>query len=346
MKDKSTIGIMEFVIGHIVLGVFFLVIYQKLIGVCAGEQYAEPSEHIFFLTMLFFSTFGIVFEWQTQRTVTNIILNILLSCGLCTIILFCDTYPGIMWVVLILVTIQAIAYTLFIMCKKNRSPYDDFVVFFLRLERVVWVGKYLYAFGMVIIIVLCMCTSLFTADSAEDESVKHTIENDIETLVKLESIEWHSLTDDEKLEVLQTVADIEQNNLGLPDKLNVRIKEINDVVLGYYKDSTHEICINADCFTYYEPWILLDTVCHEAYHSYQYRLVDVYDSTSERNKELMMFQTIDEYEQEFSHYISAEEDGEKYSAQKCESDAREYAHNQTDEYYRHIINYILSENLE
>ena len=97
----------------------------------------------------------------------------------------------------------------------------------------------------------------------------------------LQEDEWEKLSAQERLDVLQAVANIEQRYLGLPNELNVGVANLDADILGYYTDKTHEIIVSADSLLYDSPWEVLDTICHEAYHSYQYRLVEALNGADE-----------------------------------------------------------------
>lgn len=113
---------------------------------------------------------------------------------------------------------------------------------------------------------------------------EQTIANNMDTILLLQEDEWEKLSAQERLDVLQTVANIEQRYLGLPNELNVGVANLDADILGYYTDKTHEIIVSADSLLYDSPWEVLDTICHEAYHSYQYRLVEALNGADENRQ--------------------------------------------------------------
>ena len=74
--------------------------------------------------------------------------------------------------------------------------------------------------------------------------------------------------------------------------------------MGYYSDNTHEIVIDMDSLLNDLSWEVLDTVCHEAYHSYQHRIVDAFNNADGNSKNLKMFRKASSYASEFNNYIS------------------------------------------
>lgn len=131
---------------------------------------------------------------------------------------------------------------------------------------------------------------------------EQTIANNMDTILLLQEDEWEKLSAQERLDVLQAVANIEQRYLGLPNELNVGVANLDADILGYYTDKTHEIIVSADSLLYDSPWEVLDTICHEAYHSYQYRLVEALNGADENSKNLRIFRKAYTYADEFTSY--------------------------------------------
>ena len=175
---------------------------------------------------------------------------------------------------------------------------------------------------------------------ADDGLQQQTIAENIDILAGLSDQRWETLSGYERLDVLQTVADIERSYLGIPHELNVGAADLDEYTAGYYRDSTHEIIIDVDLLMHGDQWDVLNTVCHEAYHSYQHCLVDLYDSTEDERRELLIFSDIKDYKAEFSDYIDADEDILDYMLQTCETDARIYSRYSVEDYRDRIMTYL------
>lgn len=170
---------------------------------------------------------------------------------------------------------------------------------------------------------------------------EQSLSNNMETIARLREDAWGSLTVQERLDVLQTVANIEQRYLGLPNELNIGAANLDDGILGYYADQTHEIVLDMDSLLHGTSEEMLDTVCHEAYHSYQYRMADAFNEADESSKNLKMFRKANSYAREFENYVNGEKDFCGYYDQDCESDARDYAEDAVEDYCRRINEYLL-----
>ena len=143
------------------------------------------------------------------------------------------------------------------------------------------------------------------------------------------------------LNVLQTVANVEQRYLGLSNELNVGAANLREGLISYYYDQTHEIVIDIDSLMNDSSWQLLDSLTHEAFHSYEHRIVDAFNAADESIRKLRLFRNVDSYASEFDDYTSGQEDFYHYYNQSCESDAREYAESAVSEYKKRIDKYLL-----
>ena len=171
---------------------------------------------------------------------------------------------------------------------------------------------------------------------------EETVANNMNTVLLLQEERWQELELTERMQVLQTVADIEADYLGLPNKLEVKLADLEEEVLGRYFDAAQTIQINQKHFWNSTAEQLVNAVCHEVRHSYQFRLVDVYRNMDADYLELRIFQEIATYEEEFNNYIDPLEDFEGYYYQECEIDAREYSEWATRDYYKKIYEYFMN----
>lgn len=76
------------------------------------------------------------------------------------------------------------------------------------------------------------------------------------------------------------------------------------------------------------------------YHSYQHRLVDVYNTADENLKGLRIYRLVAQYGKEFNDYVDGESNFCSYYYQSCEIDARDYAESAVCNYYNRIREYL------
>ena len=163
-----------------------------------------------------------------------------------------------------------------------------------------------------------------------------TIENCADKLDVFQKDNWSSATESEKLQGLQTAADIETTNLGLPDSLTVNIQNLNNCALACYNHETHTIHFNSTYFNDITNLIALNAVLHECYHAQQCSMIDTYDTLTEKQKKLSTFNYLEQYKTELAHYEDGEEDYCLYRNQQIESDAFAYAKQAMIPYKNHL----------
>ncbi|MBE6995353.1 MAG: hypothetical protein E7429_01270 [Ruminococcaceae bacterium] len=170
--------------------------------------------------------------------------------------------------------------------------------------------------------------------SGEDE----TIAKNIDVVLLLQEEEWAHLDAAKRLDVMKTIADIEANYLGIPE-VTVCTGELEEFILGHYTDGTRTITLNSDALASADAHTMLTTICHECYHAYQHRLVDLYNELDPENKDLLLFYEAAQYRNEFANYIDGFDDYYAYRSQWCEADSTEYAEDSVIDYYRRIDQY-------
>ena len=176
--------------------------------------------------------------------------------------------------------------------------------------------------------------------TASNQNVPQTIDNNIDAILLLQEEEWANLTTQEKLDILQTVANIEAHYLGLPNELNVGTANLDENTLACYNDRTHTISIDLNHLENDSVYDVLNSCCHEAYHSYQHRLVDAYNAADENSRGLRIYKLAVQYGQEFNNYVDGDHDFCSYYYQDCEIDARDYAEDAVYDYYDRIYEYL------
>lgn len=151
-----------------------------------------------------------------------------------------------------------------------------------------------------------------TPATSHNQSSAQTISNNIDTILLLREDEWSTLLVQEKLNTLQTVANIEAHYLGLPNELHVGADNLGEGTLACYNDNTYTISIDLEHLENASVYDVLDSCCHEAYHSFQHRLVDAYNMSDDSLKDLRIFNSAVRYVQEFRNYNNGGHDFGSY----------------------------------
>lgn len=348
MNSKNTFSIAEFLFYHAIWIAISLFLYVRVLFRCVGTLTFQESKWILYGILFVSVLAGICLQMQYRRNDFSIFLNLVIGYGCYAAITYSKINKIAIVIALMISGILAVLYAILILTRKTKNKTQKPKILWNRIKTILRAGQTFFALGFVFVLVLIGGNSLFSSAIIDATvpatnifaSNEQTINNNIETILKLQEEEWAELKVQEKLDVLQTVANIEQRYLGIPNELNVGAANLEENVLSYYSDKTHEIVINLESLTKDPAWKLLQSVCHEAFHSYQHRIVDVYNQTEQDMKNLRLLRDASSYAEEFEHYISAEDDIAGYYNQKCEKDAREYAEQAVTDYYQRIQEYL------
>lgn len=173
-----------------------------------------------------------------------------------------------------------------------------------------------------------------SADAGERN--RDTIGANMGSVLKLQPQIWEELTTRDRLDVLQTVCNIEVCYLGITDPVTVQADNLPENTLGTYRDDLRLVLVNLDHIENDLVDEVLDTVLHEVYHCYEHRVAEVFEITETEYRNLRLFYDASQYSKEIGNYISPKEDYSGYIEQSMELDSSIYAALRAQEYDRCI----------
>lgn len=348
MRDESTVGTVYFLLKCALYGVAGVVWYRNLLfRALPGLSYGQSWIVLWGLVAWSVIT-GTFFCYRCRKTEWTADVSVLLPFGLYTVV----AYARLAWklaaaalgVAAVLSAVTVAATMTGKVGEGNRKA-----VLRRRAYRCFCRCQSYLAVSLTVVMVLLGVRGIFRKPLAEPASVspeagrqgpEQTISGNMETLLSLQEERWAELSVRERLDVLQTVANIEAYYLGIPHELKVGASPKEESLLGDYLHADHTIYINLDHLERDPAQQVLKTCCHEAYHSYQYCLVEAYQQIGAEYRELLFYHEVQTYEQEFLDYKDGEDGFLDYYHQQCESDAREYAGNAVADYYDRIEKYV------
>ena len=169
------------------------------------------------------------------------------------------------------------------------------------------------------------------AAQAEREAGQDAVPADREFLRCFRQKNWETYTREEKLALVQQLADTEAQRLGVPP-VEVRAQQEEENSLGHYSESLQNIVVNTDHLDDIAEEVM-DTVFHEVYHLYQHYVVNNIDWNSDFSRSAY-FATARAWKENQENYIKSdgtEEGYWLYSKQPLEESAREYARERVNE---------------
>lgn len=335
-----------FVIAHLCMSLWMLFYYTTLMSPRRMISWvsSEDSWQLFWLLVIVCSIAGMCFTMKRHRTWFAVILHTLMPYGICTVLSYVQYEKGIIIGGLVIAVVLAGAYAVYILSGNitgDKAKYKWIMK--QRIRRAIGGLHYCLSTTLAVFAVLCLWGDVFSTSMDVSASVpatqkiayteEETEEAERDFVARMESGE-EELTAQERLDILQMVANMEQAYLGIPQTLTVEVEDMERGTCGYYEDYTWTIYVNREYLETLSMQRLLVTVCHEAYHAYQKRLVQVYCRVDDQTENMLMFREIKTYLWEFLFYIDGTKDFEGYYSQNVERDARDYAEKRVEEYYR------------
>lgn len=348
MRKNNALGKTEYLCEHLFWGLVTWFLYKNTLFRCIDGYSFTESRYILLGCVGICCLIGILFERDWNRNELGTTMHLVMGFGIYTAWAYIQIRRS--WILLILsaAAILTVSFMVLILCRRIRGKTRAGQIFRRRLMRGIFVGQNIMGTAMIVVMAtfgvnVFLGTSVMNAEV--DPAVKENLDtltasDHMETLALLQEDSWESLTVQERLNVLQVAANIEQRYLGLPNELNVGAGNLEENVHGCYLDQTHEILVDMDSLLEDPSWDVLETVCHEAYHSYEHRMIEAVKDVDENSKNLKLFRKAEIYAEEFGNYATGEDDFCHYFEQKCESDARDYAREALEEYRSKIATYL------
>ncbi len=153
-------------------------------------------------------------------------------------------------------------------------------------------------------------------------------EDNIELLRCFDEEKWESCSIEDKVTLIQELADFECAILHIP-KITVSAKKIDRYTLGMYDRKNNTIIVDVQRLNKAEATMCVNTTAHEIYHVYQYYLCENFDWDNDM-ADTYFFDNIKTWKEELQDYKSAYfYSYDEYSEQSIEKSAREYAEQET-----------------
>lgn len=178
-----------------------------------------------------------------------------------------------------------------------------------------------------------------------EENKAEVIEKNMPLISKIDKSVWKNLTFEERLDTMQTLANVEKAQLGISHEVNVRSDSLGLGTYGTYDFKKHEVIINTQILMDDDSTEAVNTLCHELRHAYQHDSVDAFLSLNEEYRQLALFDDMRDFYENFEHYQSVARDGfDEYESQTVEADSRKYSEERTAFYFWAVDKYFVNAN--
>ncbi len=332
-----------FVCAHIYCNYLMTYLYLGVLNSMRMVRFVSSAESLRILTILVLvcNVTGMCLMMKRHRTWFVVILHTLMPYGISTVLSYVGERKGAIIGGLAAAIAATGVYAFLIFRQKIKNRAKRRTIMLKRVGKVFaglhcCVGTVLAVFAILCFVRVFNTRLEVTADVPATMKISYTDEElrKVEAdFMKLAESRWETLTLREKLDVLQVVANLEQSYLGISQTLTVVAEDMKERTCGYYDDYEWTIHLNRAHLEEKSAKFVLDTVCHEAYHAYQKRLVEVYCRVDEKTRNLMMFRQMETYLWETILYVDTGADYMGYYNQDTEAHARAYAEERVKAYY-------------
>lgn len=348
MKDRSTMGPIEYVFESVFWCLISMTWYKNILFRCLPNMTYAASKTVLWILLFASIAACAVCVFRIKRTGWSVLVSLVLPYGIYTVVSYWRTLQIRILIILATATVLSMVVGILVLMRKVRKRKNLKRIYAKRFCNWIAATGNIYTVAMIAIMAPLFFQGAFgvtlfksgTEAKIGNENANQTISSNIDTVLKLQDEEWCSLTTNDKLDVLQCVANIEAHYLGLSNELNVGAANLPEYTLACYSDASHTIYINLEHLENDPVDEVLNSCCHEAYHSYQHRLVDAYNQAPEEIQKLRIYRNAVHYADEFDAYVDGYEDFCSYYSQQCEKDARTYAEDAVEDYYSRIDEYL------
>ena len=218
MNAENTKGRIEFIIDHIWWAFIAWIWYKSILFRCLETHSLKESRMTLLVMILGCSILGIALEMKKQRNSISVLMNLLAGFGLYTVFAYLPIRQDLILIPLIIAVMLTVLYLFFILCHKIKNKEKIKKILARRIIRALSKARNIICVGLAVIMVLIGINAVFgtsllrpsVAPAKQSNVEEQTIANNMETLFLLKEDTWKTLSVEEKLDVLQTVANIEE----------------------------------------------------------------------------------------------------------------------------------------
>ena len=351
MKDHSTMTTFEFLLSIAWKYVIGYIWYKNLLFRVLPHRDVYDSLQLLLIMMLV-SVVCFIIVMNRRKNGWSATACFVFPFGLYTMLTYSITSALFIRVVAVASILLSLVYSILLFTRKikQRGKIARRKVLQSRLSRCMYSASCIMTVGMLFLMVgigwngyfgTGLVTSSVEAEALhQDIKDEDTMEANMDAVLKLQPTVWENLNTHERIDVLQTVCNVETHYLGLNDPLTVQGDNLSPYTLGAYSDAQRLIRINLDHVENDPVKDVLSTILHEIHHSYEHRLADVFDNISPEYRDLRLFKDAVHYSQEVDDYINPRDDYYGYMTQRLEMDGETYAELGVQEYYTRIADWV------
>lgn len=352
MRNINTISPQKYIGDHLFWLIIAMALYQGALFTAFPGMTVRQSKMILWISAFALAAFGYIITMRKRRNDLSIFINVILPYELYAVITYSTYLPRLVWGFVLFAGILSLAFIVLGMLPMPGSEPRDAEGWKRQVIHSLLGARTIAAVCILILIVPIGISNIFGLGlitpktppvSSSFEAEEWTVKNNIDTVRLLQKEEWSELNTQQKLDVLGVVLNIEIRYLGLNHEVYLKSNVLKGNAVALYNNEDHEIVIDIDHLETSSPVEVLNSLCHECYHAYQYQMIALYEDTPEKYRNMLLFQYVDSYIEETSNYNNGSKGLMDYYYQTVEVEARQYAELSVADYYKRISECLTAE---
>lgn len=353
-KNQSTINTEGYIVySTLFFCLLYLFYFYSVFSPYVTRLRFSSVKEFNFITIFSFASCFIAFS-RTRHIVTMITAVVFPFC-IFTLINLRSLFQGLTSMAILMIASMAAVCFIIIRKDYSMSSGKGFRFSNRTLKKCVIAVQMVFTLIMSLCIMTVVVTNVivFHKNSSTDVSMEeqqameevrtydlsvYTTDNFSKELESFNAKNWSELTMSERLQLLQLIANIEANSMGIAQPFVVKsdnlVQKDKDIyTTGCYQSKYNTIYIDNYYLEAEESYWVLQTICHECYHGWQHSLVKLYFEAGEDCKQLRIFSDVREYIDNMKSYDEALQNFDQYYNLKLESMARSYGEDRAKDYY-------------
>ncbi len=335
----------------VVCSVYAMIIYRSTIFRCLFLSTYNESKVVLWIIWAVSLTVTYLLTYKRRRNYLSLFTSTVLPFEIYTLMTYDEHYYLIGAVELIAIILSG-AYCLLVMLRKVKPDSINGIikVYKRRIFNCINGAKSISAVCFSALLVYAFALYAFNAPSvipavkpiAEvNENKYEMLSDNMPEISVIDDSVWNTLSFDEKVDALQTLANVEKVQLGICHEINVCVEALGSSTYGSYDYSTHRVRINEQIIEDETAYQCVETLCHELRHAYQHDVVDAYLSLDKEHQQLEIFNDVRRYYESLDDYQYASIDGfDAYESQLVEVDSRKYGEERAAFYFAQVEKYL------
>lgn len=356
MRNVNTLSPKYYFFLSVVCMLWGMLVYRPTVFRCLLFRTFNESKAILWVICGVCFVITYLLTHKRRRNYVSLITNTVLPFGIYSLMAYDDAHFLLISILEIAVMAVCFLYCLAVIVRKIK--HDDFEqvmkVIKSRLYHCALGMKCVAAVGFSVLIGYIYVLNAFGVPSVVPaveptetvaENKQAVLSESMPVISGIDESEWEKLSSEKRLDVLQTLANVEKTQQGISHEVLVCSEPLGFSTYGTYNHKTHTVTINSNVIADDDAEQAVITLCHEVRHAYQHDVADAYLSLDKEYQQLGIFDDVRKYYENLDDYKQASKDGfDEYESQTVEADSRAYSEKKAEFYFEQAKKYLTDKN--